>query len=74
MFQLPRDAKTVLWKAYAAIGLAICGRGVELHDMLFGDLKRVADVTGKDISYHISFDRAKQVGLNSDDRDMAILR
>ena len=72
IYNLPRTATSIGWKAFAAVGTAFAGRGSEIHTLQFDDIEQVTNTEGVR-SYVITFDRLKNAGPRSSDRDKAIL-
>ncbi|KAJ1410666.1 hypothetical protein B484DRAFT_455816 [Ochromonadaceae sp. CCMP2298] len=69
---MPDDPKTLLWKAYSVISLALAGRGKESYNVLTEDVTRVQDEEGK-VSYQIAFDRVKMLTTTTTDRSLAVV-
>jgi hypothetical protein len=69
---MPDDPKTLSWKVYSVISLALAGRGKESYNVLTEDVTRVQDEEGK-VSYQIAFDRVKMLTTTSSDRSLAVV-
>ncbi|KAJ1412506.1 hypothetical protein B484DRAFT_402265 [Ochromonadaceae sp. CCMP2298] len=72
LYSMPDDPKTLSWKAYSVISLALAGRGKESYNVLTEDVTRVQDEEGK-VSYQIAFDRVKMLTTTSSDRSLAVV-